>query len=84
MEWTMAMLRVFEAMRLYAATHKGQWPDRLSDIREVPIPLNPFDGKPFIYQRQGNKAVLTCEKGPISEGVPWHWRHEITLMPKAK
>ena len=74
------MLRIFEAMRLYAATHDGQWPDRLSDITEVPIPINPFDGKPFVYQRQGNKAILTSEHGP--RGMPW--RHEITLMPKAK
>jgi hypothetical protein len=52
----------------------------LGDITEVPIPINPYDGKPFIYQRQGNKAVLTSEKGPW--GMPW--RHEITLMPKVK
>ena len=48
-DWNIAMLRIFEAMRLYAATHDGQWPDRLSDITEVPIPVNPFDGKPFLY-----------------------------------
>jgi hypothetical protein len=79
-EWTVAMLRIFEAMRLYAASHDGRWPDRLSDITDVPIPLNPCDGKSFIYQRQGNKAILTSEKGP--RNVPW--RHEITLMQKAK
>ena len=79
-EWTFAMLRIFEAMRLYAATHDGQWPERSSDITDVPIPVNPVDGKPFVYQRQGNKAILTSEKGP--KNVPWH--HEITLMPKAK
>jgi hypothetical protein len=79
-EWTVALLRIFEAMRLYAATHNGQWPDRLGDITEVPIPLNPVDGKPFAYERHGDKAILTCEKGPT--GVPW--RHEITLMQKAK
>ena len=67
-------------MRLYAAAHDGLWPERLSDIAEVPIPNNPYDGKPFLYQREGNKAILTCEKGP--RGIPW--RHEITLMPKTK
>ncbi len=79
-QWNIAMLRIFEAMRLYAATHDGRWPDRLSDITEVPIPLNPCDGKPFLYQRQGNKAVLTSQRGPTN--VPWN--HEIALMPKAK
>jgi hypothetical protein len=79
-EWTVAMLRVFEAMRLYGATHDGQWPDRLSDMTDVPIPVNPCDGKAFVYQREGNKATLTSEKGP--RNVPW--RYEVTLMPKAK
>jgi hypothetical protein len=79
-EWNLAMLRIFEAMRLYAAAHDGQWPERLADIREVPIPKNPIDDKPFIYQRQGNKAILTCENGP--RNVPW--RYEIILMQKAK
>jgi hypothetical protein len=78
-QWTLAALRIFEAMRLYAAAHDGQWPDRLSDMTEVPIPMNPFDGKPFIYKRQGNKVILTTEKTPS-----WPKRYEITLMPKAK
>jgi hypothetical protein len=75
-----AILRIFEAMRLYAATHDGQWPDDLSDITNVPIPANPYNGKPFLYQRQGNKAVLNSDQGPSN--APW--RYEITLMPKAK
>lgn len=79
-QWNLAMLRVFEAMRLYAAAHDGRWPDSLSDITEVPIPTNPCDDKPFVYQRQGDKAVLTSESGP--SGVPW--RHEITLRRKEK
>lgn len=79
-DWNLARLRIFEAMRLYAATHEGRWPDKLSDITEVPIPTNPYDDKAFIYERQGDKAILTSEKG--SPGQPR--RYEITLMPKAK
>jgi hypothetical protein len=79
-EWTITVLRVFEAMRLYAADHGGRWPDRLSDIAEVPIPVNPCDGKPFAYERHGDKAILTAEKRP--RAVPC--RYEITLMPTAK
>jgi hypothetical protein len=79
-QWNLAMLRIFEALRLYAAGHEGRWPDRLSDITEVPVPTNPYDGKPFVYERRGGKAVLTSQKGPPS--MPW--RHEITFMPKAK
>ena len=49
LQWVMAGLRILEAMRLYAADHGGRWPDRLSDITEVPVPVNPYDGKPFLY-----------------------------------
>jgi hypothetical protein len=79
-EWTVAVLRILEAMRLYAANHEGQWPDSLSDITEVPIPKNPYDGGNFIYHREGNKAVLTAEMGPRN----WHQRYEITLKAKGK
>jgi hypothetical protein len=79
-QWNIAMLRIFEAMRLFAAAHEGRWPDHLSDITDVPIPINPFDGKPFLYQRQGDKAVLNSGQGPM--GMPW--RYEITLMRKVK
>jgi hypothetical protein len=77
-QWNIAMLRIFEAMRLYAAAHDGRWPDHLSDITEVPLPTNPVDGKAFVYERQRDKAIATSAQGP--RGVPW--RHEITLMQK--
>jgi len=79
-QWTLVPLRTCEALRIYAAAHDGQLPDRLSDISEVPIPLNPYDDKPFQYHRQGNRAVLEAEHGPIA--TPW--RYEITMVPKAK
>ncbi len=73
--WHVAQLRVLEALRLYAAAH-GRLPDRLSEITEVPIPANPYDGKPFTYRRDGDKADLGCEEaGP--RGLPW--RLEIRL-----
>ena len=75
MNWYVAQLRVLEALRLYAAAH-GRLPNRLSEITEVPIPVNPFDGKPFTYRRDGDKAVLGCEEAGPS-GLPW--RYEITL-----
>jgi len=78
MQWNLALLRIFEAMRLYAAAHDGRWPDRLGDIADVPIPVNPYDNKPFGYQREGDRAVLTSELGP--PGVAW--RYEITLSQK--
>jgi hypothetical protein len=78
MEWTVAHLRIFEALRIHAAAHDGTLPDRLDDVSEVPIPRNPFDDKPFGYRRDGNRAMLTTEHGPA--GLPW--RYEITMLPK--
>jgi hypothetical protein len=78
LDWIVAGLRIMEAMRLYAANHHGCWPDRLGDITEVPIPVNPYDGKPFVYQRHGDQALLTVEHGPRG----FHWGYEITLKQK--
>ncbi len=57
-------LRIFEALRIYAAAHDGSLPRQLTDIREVPIPVNPYDGKPFTYRCDGNRAFLSVESGP--------------------
>jgi len=75
-----ARLRIFEALRIYAAAHDGQLPQQLADILEVPIPVNPYDDKPFTYHRDGNRALLSVESGP--KGVPW--RCEITMAAKGK
>ncbi len=78
--WNCARLRILEALRIYAAAHDGELPDRLEDITEAPIPRNPFDDKPFDYHRDGDRAVLDCQDGP--PGVPW--RYEITMLTKGE
>jgi hypothetical protein len=80
MAWTLARLRIFEALRLYAAGHDGKLPDRLEDITDVPIPRNPFDDQPFEYHRDGDHAVLDCQHGPPV--LPW--RYEITMQRKGE
>ncbi len=81
-EWQIATLRICEALRQHAANHSGKWPDHLSEITEVPIPTNPFDGKPFIYERHGDKAVLKSESRLQNWSPNYSWRYEITLMQK--
>ncbi|MCE9556584.1 MAG: hypothetical protein K8T91_24810 [Planctomycetes bacterium] len=56
-----------EAIRMYAAAHEGKLPAQLADIKEVPLPLNPFTGKPFEYRLEGDVAVLTATG---ADGVP--------------
>jgi hypothetical protein len=52
-----ALLRHVEALRLYAAEHGGSLPAKLSDVM-VPLPDDPFTGKPFRYEITGNTAHL--------------------------
>ena len=52
LEQRIALLRHVEALRLYAAEHDGTLPAKLSDIA-VPLPVDPFTGKPFRYEVEG-------------------------------
>lgn len=53
-----AALRCVEAMRLYAGAHEGKFPDKLTDITEVDIPVDPVNKKPFTYDRRGTQVFL--------------------------
>jgi hypothetical protein len=55
-----ALLRHIEALRLHAARHDGKLPARLCDI-SVPLPDDPFTGKPFDYTVEGTTAHLRGE-----------------------
>jgi hypothetical protein len=78
-----AILRCAEAIRLYAATHQGKPPAKLTDITEVPLPIDPYKGKGFegFYQVQGGTAVLEV---PAAAGMPATIgrRFELASVPK--
>jgi hypothetical protein len=78
-ERSIAALRVVEAIRLYGASHAAHLPDKLDDVTEVPIPQDPMTGKPFVYQRTGDRAVLESPGGK-AHGM----RYEITFAAKGK
>ncbi|HNS22831.1 MAG TPA: hypothetical protein PKH24_20195 [Sedimentisphaerales bacterium] len=82
-ERDIAMLRCVEAIRLYAAGHKGALPKSLDDIADVPIPLDPLYGRPFSFRMADGKAILESAVPP-GENVRWGTRYEITLRPIAK
>jgi hypothetical protein len=75
-----AILRCVEALRFYAAEHKGALPTSLS---EIPVPLSddPFTGKPFGYEVTGNTAHLRGQPpagaATNPEFIPFHY--EVTL-----
>ena len=69
-----AALRCVEAMRLYAVT-KGEWPARLADVTEVPIPVDPLTGQPFRYGIKNGRAYLS---GPAPTGEQPNYSNTIS------
>jgi hypothetical protein len=79
LEQRIALLRHVEAIRLYAAEHKNQLPDKLSDIT-VPLPVDPFTGKAFRYSLEGATAHLRGTPPPGAEEMPaFNLHYELTL-----
>jgi hypothetical protein len=77
LERKLAALRVIAALRLHAAS-KGELPEKLEQIKEVPLPSDPITGKPFEYQRDGPAATLSSRipgDPPTISGL----RYRITL-----
>ncbi|MGO8752349.1 MAG: hypothetical protein ACLQNE_40945 [Thermoguttaceae bacterium] len=86
-----AFLRTIEALRLYAAGHGHRLPENLKDITEVPVPIDPFHGEPFVYHREGLVGVLEAHvtlADPIQSGPLQYWqrgvRMEITIAEEGK
>ena len=78
-ERRIALLRVIEALRFYAAEHDGKLPEALDNIKEVPLPNDPVSGKPFGYKLGDGKATLDA---PPPAGETWlslGTRCEITI-----
>ncbi len=81
LEQRIALLRHVEALRLYAAEHDGKLPVTLSEI-PVPLPLDPFTGKPFRYQVDGATAHLRGTPPPGWEKSPGHNIHYEVIIQK--
>ncbi len=63
-----AALTCVEALRAYAAAHDGKkLPSSLDEIKDVPQPLDPVNGKPFDYRVVGDRAFFSCPPFP---GLP--------------
>jgi hypothetical protein len=57
LEQRIALLRNVEALRLYAAGHHGTPPETLAQL-SVPLPDDPFTGKPFRFEVSEGAAHL--------------------------
>lgn len=63
-----AELRLLEALRHFAATHGNRLPRQLSEIQDVPLPLDPVTGRVFEYRLDGETAII--ELCPVFKHEP--------------
>ena len=70
-----AVLRIIEALRIYGASHEGRLPEKLADITQVPVPVDPATEKSFEYRLEGDTAHL---QGPVLRGQSLHY--EIRML----
>jgi hypothetical protein len=78
LEQRVALLRHVEALRMHTAGSTGKLPDRLADVG-VPLPADPFSGKPFGYQLDGQTARLFGAVAKGEEKTAEHRRYELTI-----
>jgi hypothetical protein len=75
----LAGLRAVEGIRLHSAGNNGMPPKTLAECI-VPIPDDPYTGKPFAYTVDGNTLALDA---PPTNGEPAHvgnsFRYEVTI-----
>jgi hypothetical protein len=80
LEQRVALLRHVEALRLYAAAHDGKLPAKLADA-PVPLPDDPFTGKPFVYRVAAATAHLRGSPPRGEEQNPgFNVRYEVTVQ----
>jgi hypothetical protein len=80
LEQRFALLRHVEALRLYAAEHDGKLPAKLADCT-VPLPDDPFTGKPFRYEVTGNTAHLRGSPPSGAEKNPaFNLHYEVSIQ----
>ena len=75
----LALLRCVEALRMYAAENDGKLPAKLDDVK-LPLPVDPFTGKPFLYELAGDTAILRGTPPAGQEKVAaYNVRYEVTI-----
>jgi hypothetical protein len=79
LEQKVALLRQVEALRMYAATHDGKFPEKLDDLG-VPLPVDPVTGKPLRYQLEGETAHVRGTPPRGAENQPtFNLHYQITI-----
>jgi hypothetical protein len=79
LERRVAVLRVVEAIRMYAAAHGGALPESLANVTIVPVPDDPATGKPFSYTCRDGVAEVTG--GPVDERPKSEVGYRLSIRP---
>ncbi len=83
MQRNVAVLRVAESLRWYAAVHDGAVPETLADVRELPAVTDPKTGKGFDALYQVNDATGILEVPPPQRYPAFLGRRfEIRAIPR--
>ena len=72
------MLRHVEALRLYAADHDNRLPATLAEIA-VPLPADPFTGKPFGYKADDGTAHLRGQPPREEKSPTFNARYDVVF-----
>jgi hypothetical protein len=77
-----ACLRVIEALRMHAATHEGKLPSSLEAIEAVPIPVDAYSGKPFVYHlnADGTADLQTPAVHPNNRAYGRHYVIQMRVI----
>lgn len=70
-----AVLQCIEAIHLYSGSHDGRFPEKLSDVTDIKIPVDPITQKPFSYKSTGLEAALELESAEGRDTM----RYELKL-----
>ena len=78
-EQRIVLLRHVEAVRMYAAANGGKVPPTLADTG-LPLPPDPFTGKPVRYSVEGNVAHIRGTPPDTERNIaPYNLHYEITI-----
>jgi hypothetical protein len=80
-EQRIALLRLVEAIRMYAAAHEGKWPEKLADAK-LPLPIDPFTGKEFRYEVEGSTAHIHGGSAKSEDKNQAYGIHVVVTMKK--
>jgi len=73
---------LLEALRWYGAEHEGELPATLADLRPISVPVDPATGRPFEYQLDGDRALISSPD--VSGTGRQSFRYEVRFADSAE